>query len=111
MAGVSSPADIIGKTDFDFFWKDIAGQLIKDEQEIMESGIAQDLEITGPLSDGSTATFLATKIPLRDHEGKVIGIVANSMDITQRKKMEKELKLAKEKAKKPIKPSPNLSRI
>lgn len=100
MAGVNSSDDIIGKTDFDLCWSDTAEQVTKVEQEIMNSGVARELEITGTLSDGTLATFLTTKTPLRDYEGNVVGIIANSLDITQRKQMEIELKLAKEKAEK-----------
>ncbi len=100
MAGVNSSEEIIGKTDFDLCWSNTAEQVTKDEQEIMNSGIAKELEITGTLSDGTIATFLTTKTPLRDYEGNVVGIIANSLDITQRKQMEIELKLAKEKAEK-----------
>lgn len=98
LAGVSSPAEVIGKTDFDFSWRDVAESLIRDEQEIMNSGIARNLEITGKLADGGVATFLTTKTPLRDNNGKVIGIVATSLDITERKRMEVELNKAKETA-------------
>ncbi len=110
MAGVISAADIIGKTDFDLCWSNTAEQVTKDEQEIMNSGIAKDLEITGTLSDGTLATFITTKTPLRDKEGNIVGIIANSLDITQRKQMENELKLAKEKAEKAQKAEEELSK-
>lgn len=100
MAGVNSPSEVIGKTDFDFIWKDGAEAVTKDEQDIMESGIAKTMEISGKLTDGTMATFLATKTPLRDSFGKVIGIVATSLDITERKHMEVELQAAKESAEK-----------
>ncbi|MBS0350557.1 MAG: PAS domain-containing protein [Proteobacteria bacterium] len=43
MAGVNSSADIIGKTDFDLCWSNTAEGVTKDEQEIMNSGIAKEL--------------------------------------------------------------------
>ncbi|KTD36801.1 sensory box histidine kinase/response regulator [Legionella nautarum] len=48
--------------------------------------------------DGSKLVYLSNKVPLRDEQGHVIGMLGISTEITDRKKMEDELKLAKDAA-------------
>ncbi|WP_268869469.1 ATP-binding protein [Rickettsiella massiliensis] len=98
IAGVSSVKEVIGKTDFDFSWKDEAPTILQTEREIMESEVPKELEISGRLSDGKKATFLVVKAPLYNANKEVIGILATSLDITERKKAEEDLRLEKEKA-------------
>ncbi|OGV67273.1 MAG: hypothetical protein A2283_05025 [Lentisphaerae bacterium RIFOXYA12_FULL_48_11] len=90
--GLNSPEDIIGKTDFDFFPKDIASSFFADEQEIIRTGkpLFQKDEIS-PSLHGNTVRVLTTKIPLKDITGKIIGIVGVSHDITSIIRMEKNL--------------------
>ncbi len=49
------------------------------------------------LNNGTLATYLTNKVPLYDIEGNIAGILGTSLDITARKKMEKELAKAREK--------------
>ena len=49
-------------------------------------------------ADGQTRTVLANKVPLRDRSEKIIGILGNYVDITDRKSAEQELLEAKEQA-------------
>lgn len=51
-----------------------------------------------PDSDGRLIYFLTSRVPLFDHNGKSVGIVGISIDITERKMMEEELRLEKIKA-------------
>jgi PAS domain S-box-containing protein len=89
MAGVASTKEVIGKTDYEFSWKEEAPAILQTEREIMESEVPRELEISGKLSDGKKATFLVVKTPLYNDHKKVSGILATSLDITQRKKLEK----------------------
>lgn len=45
---------------------------------------------------GSNRTFLTTKVPYRDHDGRVAGVIGIPRDITERKRAEEELRAAKE---------------
>ncbi|WP_218813570.1 PAS domain-containing sensor histidine kinase [Rickettsiella endosymbiont of Dermanyssus gallinae] len=98
IAGVSSIKEVIGKTDFDFSWKDEAPTILQAEREIMESEVPRELEISGRLSNGKKATFLVIKTPLYNVKKEVIGILATSLDITERKRLEENLVAEKEKA-------------
>ncbi|MDD4870492.1 MAG: PAS domain-containing protein [Kiritimatiellae bacterium] len=89
---VKSPDDLLGKTDFDFYPKDIATSFYTDEQEIIRTGkpIIQKDEINSTLQD-HTVRVLTTKIPLRDTKGRIIAIVGVGHDITKLSKMERNL--------------------
>lgn len=98
MAGVATTKDVVGKTDYEFSWKEEAPAILQTEREIMESQVPRELEISGKLSNGKKATFLVVKTPLYNGHKKVSGILATSLDITQRKELEKNLIIAKYKA-------------
>jgi PAS domain S-box-containing protein len=93
----STPDELVGKTDFDFYPKEIATPFFADEQEIIRSGKAlvnkEDISID-PL--GQRRWKLTTKVPLRDEKGRIVGLVGMNRDITDRKRTEEELKKAKE---------------
>jgi PAS domain S-box-containing protein len=90
--GASSLQDVIGKTDFDFFPREIAQKYYDDEQQVMRTGqamIDQDERMLDP--QGREHWLLTTKTPLRDSVGRITGIVGISRDITARKRNENEL--------------------
>lgn len=76
--------DILGKTDFDFVPPELAAQFRADEVQVIESGepiINREEPIDSP--DGRMRWNLATKVPLRDSQGKIIGIVGLGREITE----------------------------
>jgi PAS domain S-box-containing protein len=85
--GVSDPAEIIGKTDADFFSAEHAQQALADEQAILRSGqpiLGIEEKETWP--DGHEGWALTSKLPLRDPSGSIIGTCGISRDITERKR-------------------------
>jgi len=91
--GVKSPDELIGKTDFGFYPEKCAAQYYQEEQAIMQSGqpLMHHEEEVNYLLTNDVAWMLTTKVPLRDDDGKVVGIVGVNYNITERKKMEMEL--------------------
>ena len=91
LLGVSSSAELLGKSDFDFFPKDLAEKYYADELRVMEAD--RPLHTEEPVIDQERGRgwLLTTKVPLRDSEGQVIGIVGIGQDITERKQMEESL--------------------
>ncbi len=90
--GVDSPEDLFGKTDFDFFPKDFAQAARETEMAIMASGqpilnIEEELNI----DEDNVRYFLASKYPLFDENGEIIGTWGSTKDITEIKTLEKEL--------------------
>jgi len=89
--GNNEPADVIGKTDFDFFIEAHARAAYEDEQRIMRTGqpiIDKVEQETYP--DGSVTWLSTTKVPILDAAGRVAGLVGISRDITERKLAEEE---------------------
>ena len=68
-AGLSSPGELTGKTDFEMTWKDQAELYRNDDKAVMESGTAR-LDIIEPQTtpDGNTIWLQTSKVPLRDKE-------------------------------------------
>ncbi len=92
--GLTNESELLGKTDFDFFREDRARQAREDEQRTMSTGVPLvDHEEKNVWPDGSETWVSATKLPLRDSEGRIIGTFGLSRDITRRKRIEDELGL------------------
>jgi PAS domain S-box-containing protein len=92
-AGVEKPEDLIGKTDFDFYPREVASEFYADEQRVIRTCQPLiDHEETIPASAANQATsLLTTKVPLFDSEGRVTGIAGIGRDITMRKTIENAL--------------------
>lgn len=84
------PEEMVGKTDYDMPWtKDEAEFYRKIDKEVMDSGVPQvNFEETQLQKDGTVATILTSKVPLRGDDGNVIGILGIWTDITERKAQE-----------------------
>lgn len=90
--GVRSPVNLLGKSDFDFYPKELANKFYWDEQEIITSGkslISKEEE--GLDEKGEKIHVLTTKMPFKDRNGKIAGIVGIGRDITARKRAEQKL--------------------
>jgi len=81
-----------GKTDHDYYNKSLADQFLKDEQEIMRSGKPL-IGKTEPGKDekGNDRVVSSTKIPLKNNDGEVIGLVGIGRDITELKEAEEKI--------------------
>jgi PAS domain S-box-containing protein len=90
--GVSDPAHVPGKTDFDFFTLEHARQANADEQTVIASGQPLTKEEKETRADRPDAWVSTTKVPLRDPAGNIIGTFGISRDITERKRVEETLR-------------------
>ena len=89
----TTSAEALGKTDFDFFPRALAEKFFNDEQALIKSGTAI-LELEEPGLDkvtGQERIVVTSKVPLRDENGMVIGIIGLGFDITERKRAEQRL--------------------
>lgn len=97
--GFRSTDEIVGKRNEDFIEnKKIAHAIDQTNQEIMASGQEYYIEETGADVGGQPAVYLSKKAILYNLKGNPAGIIGISFNITDRKIMEKELRIAKEKA-------------
>jgi PAS domain S-box-containing protein len=99
MLGLKSPEEATGKTDFDFFDPPTAQMTFDDEQKIIKQGtpLIEKMELIKD-RNGRSKWVSATKIPVKNAKGEIMGIVGISIDITERRKEEERLREAKEKA-------------
>jgi AraC-like DNA-binding protein len=75
MLGCKRKEDILGKTDFDFFPKDLAKKYVSDDRRVMTSGEPlRDLIEPVPDDDLTFSWWAVNKVPLRDRAGNVIGL-------------------------------------
>lgn len=96
-AKLQSRSEIIGKTNYDLPWKDQAGELNRLNKLVLDTGTVHTAEEYVVMANGLVIYF-STKIPLRNKNDEIIGILGVSIDITERKKMEVALRRAKEAA-------------
>ncbi len=88
-AGFTDPKEIIGKDDSQMGWKSQAELYRNDDFSVIKSGVPK-LNIEEPQNtpDGKVITVLTSKIPLRNDNGEIIGVLGTYIDITERKQME-----------------------
>ncbi|MFA5164899.1 MAG: PAS domain-containing protein [Candidatus Omnitrophota bacterium] len=86
-----SPEEITGKTDYDFYSKELADKYREDDRDLMESGRSVDLE-EAYVKDGKKTVVRTFKSPVGDGAGKIIGILGVFWDISAQKKIEDDLR-------------------
>jgi len=82
--------EIIGKTDLDLFKRKRAETDLKEDLEILESGkpLIMENEI---LSAKGRQWFHVVKIPVRDADGNIVGLLCSGRDITELKRVQEQL--------------------
>ncbi len=91
-AGKQDIDDILGKSDLDLIWSSEAQKHLDDDNEVLTTGNPKlEYEENYILPDGSKVWWRTSKIPLKDGNGEVMGLLAISEDITERKKAEDAL--------------------
>jgi len=85
-AGINSPDQIVGKTDYELAWKREEADFFREcDRRVMESDLAEYHIIEPQLqADGAQAWLDTNKVPLHDSEGRVVGILGTYEDITFR---------------------------
>jgi PAS domain S-box-containing protein len=93
-------AEIVGKTRSDVIDRTVAEFMddaeqaeifMENDRRIMSTGIAEQLEETLTLPDGTAATWLSIKAPVRNADGAVTGLVGIAVDISAQKSTEADL--------------------
>ncbi|HUI71016.1 MAG TPA: PAS domain S-box protein [Spirochaetia bacterium] len=90
--GLEAPQEAIGKTDLDFFPREEAARYLADERTVMETGAPLiNKEEESIDREGHKRWTLTTKVPLRNSQGRVRGVVCTGRDITERKQAEERI--------------------
>ena len=82
-------SEVVGRDDAAIFDPESARIVVEHDQRVMASGHAESEEAELTVG-GVTRNFLATKAPLRDAGGQVIGVIGRSEDITDRRQTERD---------------------
>ena len=91
--GVADEKELLGKSDFDLYDKEIAQMLRDEDLEVIKSlKPILGRETTIIKKDGTATSFLTSKIPLKGENGKAVGLVGISLDISHIKQKEEELR-------------------
>ena len=100
-AGFAHPEDVVGKDDYQMGWREQADLYRGDDRQVIESG-RDKLLIEEPQTtpEGKVITLLTSKIPLRNLNGEVSGVLGTYMDVTERARLEKQLRTANDKIEK-----------
>ncbi|MBM4137519.1 MAG: PAS domain S-box protein [Nitrospira sp.] len=85
------PDEITGKTDYDFYPKDLAEKYRADDKRIMELGNTEDMD-EEYIPNGAAIWVHTVKTPVKDEKGNTIGILGIFWDITEKRQMEEEIK-------------------
>ena len=89
--GLNEPELLQGKNDFDIWASDLAEKYWADDQEVMKEGKQKTVEEL--ISDkGQQIWFETFKSPVRDEQGFIVGTTGYARDITERKRVEEELR-------------------
>ena len=84
--------EIVGKTDLDFWPRQLAEKYRRDDRRVIESGQLLDIVEEHITPQGETLYVQVMKTPLVSHDGKPIGIQGIFWDVTARIRDEKQLK-------------------
>jgi PAS domain S-box-containing protein len=86
-----SEQEALGKTDLELYADPQTGRaILENDRRVLEGGEPRTFEEVVDTPDGQRV-FLSTKAPQRDVQGRVVGLVGISRDITERKKNEETL--------------------
>ena len=86
-----SDQEIKGKTDYDFFPKDMADAFRANDLKATNLDRAMEVEEAVPQDDGEH-TYISVKFPLKRASGEIYAVCGISTDITARKKAEETLR-------------------
>jgi PAS domain S-box-containing protein len=93
--GRSQAADVVGLTDFDVWPRDLAQRYVDDDLGVMTRRKQKDVE--EPIfTEGAPRWFETFKTPVLDKRGQVLGTTGFARDITERQRLDEELRAQRE---------------
>ncbi len=88
-AGRKDPDEIIGCDDYSMSWHNEAERYRRDDEVVVKSGVPRlNYEEPQTTPDGETIWLNTSKIPLRDKEGNIYGVLGTYEDISERKRID-----------------------
>ncbi len=90
------PDEIVGKTDYDFYARELADKYRRDDRAVMESAKTEDIE-EQYVQEGRELWVHTVKTPFKDPQGNVVGVLGIFWDITAHKRAQEELRQSQQK--------------
>ncbi|MDS4040618.1 MAG: PAS domain-containing protein, partial [Candidatus Competibacter sp.] len=91
--GVDSPDEMVGRDDYQMGWWEQADLYRSDDKQVLESGKSKlDYEEPQATPDGRHIWLRTSKVPLRDADGVIFGILGTYQDITAHKQAEEAIR-------------------
>lgn len=88
-AGMKSPLDLLGKTDYEMGWKEQAELYRSDDTAVISSGVSRiNYEEPQTTPDGRRIHLRTSKVPLKNAQNEIIGVLGTYEDITDKKRDE-----------------------
>ncbi|MBK1831301.1 PAS domain-containing protein [Verrucomicrobiaceae bacterium R5-34] len=91
--GAESPADVVGKTPYDFFPNEHSSRFLADDKAVMDK---QEVVVHNTYkmlnSSGAKRHIITTKVPIKDKDGQVSGILGINRDVTEQEKAREALR-------------------
>ncbi len=78
--------ELLGKTDADLYPPDLAEKYRQDDLRVIESGRTYDVEEANQPPGGETIYVRVVKVPIRDRNGKIVGVQGIFWDVTEQKR-------------------------
>lgn len=96
-AGFTKEEDVLGKDDLELFSEQSAKNTIEEDKKIFQTGEGIiGKEENHIRKDGREIWFLISKIPIKNEDGEITGLLGISYDITERKEAQEKVRIAKE---------------
>lgn len=95
LAGLSTPKEIVGKTDYDLFWTTQEAHWYRQgDRRVMSRNKPEYHRVETKFQpDGSRLWIDTNTIPLHDAQDQVVGILRTYENVTERKQIEEQLRL------------------
>lgn len=92
LVGAENEAAVLGKTDFAYFQQVTAAETFADDMKVIQQGEPVLHRMDRLLDFADRSKWIeTTKLPLRDHAGKIVGLVGYGRDVTDRHKNQERL--------------------
>lgn len=93
LVGCDDPEQVTGRTPYDFYPEERARSFIAEDLKVMAGGEAViNQNSRAQDNSGDLRHFLTTKVPVRDREGQVFGIVGINRDVTEQERARQALR-------------------
>ena len=101
--GKGGLSEVFGKSDLDLFPSELANKFYADEQNLIKTGQPLlAIEESSLDVDGNLMWALTSKVPLKNEQGAVVGLIGVTHNITERKKAEDAIKVARDELEKRV---------